>query len=425
MHRNQPFFGQWLQRMTRTDNSLPPVATIEAALRKTTEQLACEVVCPTAHAPDWSDFEWRIATAVAALQGISVLLAHGLRWRGPELWEAFLAEQQRHGVLRQQRIAELLNRIDRAAVQAGIALVALKGSALDRLGIYRRGERPMGDIDLLVRSEDFAPTGRLLKTLHYAEELSTWRNQTFVPESAPAWTGFGEHDDNAIKIELHTRIVERLPAFDTDITALEFPQQAHAGLNPYLSTAALMRHLILHAAGNIRARALRFIQLHDIALLSARLSSSNWEELLTEGAGARGLWWALPPLMLTARYYPEAIPQSIIDRLEKGCPSLLRRASRNHRLVDVSWSQIRIQAFPGVEWSRSPAEALKFMASRVFPDRETLSLLRHSATTQAWASGTPWYGLSHLARILRWVFSQPPRVQTMHSVRLALEYRPS
>jgi hypothetical protein len=36
--------------------------------------------------------------------------------------------------------------------------------------------------------------------------------------------------------------------------------------------AELMRHLLLHAAGNMRAHALRQIQLHDIALLAGKLA---------------------------------------------------------------------------------------------------------------------------------------------------------
>ena len=196
------------------------------------------------------------------------------------------------------------------------------------------------------------------------------------------------------------------------------------GLNAYSNTA-LMRHFLLRVAANIRARALRFIQLRDIALVAPLLGSDEWDELLTEGVDARGLWWALPPFALTARYHPRAIQQSLFERVAKGCPALLRHASRAHRLADVSWSKIRIQAFPGLEWSRSPTEALKFMKQRLFPNREALSELRVAAETQAWASGTPWYGLSHLERILRWTFSRPPRVQTMHSIRLALEYQPS
>jgi Uncharacterised nucleotidyltransferase len=409
-------------RMTMT--ALPPIAVIEAALRKTTERLASEAASPTAHAPDWSDFEWRIAIAVSALQGMSVLLANLLRWRGPAVWEAFLSAQKLHGGLRQERILALLARIDEAAQHAGLAVVALKGSALYRLGVYGVGERPMGDIDLLVTEADFAAAGRLLKTLGYVAELSTPRHLAFVPESAPPSVGFGEHVDNAIKIELHSRIFEPLPILDTDITPLEFPRVPHPGLNAYPSNAALMRHLLLHTAGNIRARASRFIQLRDIALLASLFNMGEWDELLTESVGARGLWWAHPPLVLTARYHPGAIPQSVIGRVAEGCPPLLRRAARRHRLADVSWSQIRIQALPGVEWSTTLGEAWRFAQSRVFPDREALSELHYVAANEPWASGTEWYGLAHFTRIRRWLFSQPPRVQTMHSVRLALEYQP-
>ena len=92
--------------------------------------------------------------------------------------------------------------------------------------------------------------------------------------------GLGEHSDNPIKIELHTSIRERLPIAEIDITALVFPPVPQAGLNAYPSTISLMMHLLLHAAGNMRANALRLIQLHDIALLAPRLASQDWEVLV-------------------------------------------------------------------------------------------------------------------------------------------------
>ena len=410
--------------MPGADSALPRVAVIEAALHKTTQRLASEVVAPSASAPDWSEFEWRVAMAAATIHGVSAWLANRLRWRGPLLWEAFLAEQKHQGELRQQRIAQLLARTDVAAAQAGVAMVALKGSALMDLRLYAAGERPMGDIDLLVRPEDFDTSSRLLMALGFKEELDIPRHQILVPDSAPRPIAFGEHADNPIKIDLHVRIIERLPIADIDITALQFPRDARPGLNPYPSMAALMRHLLLHAAGNIRNRSVRLIQLQDIALLASRLTDDDWDELLNQSGGARGLWWALPPLALTAHYHPAAIPRSLIDRLQGGCPLLLRRAAQRHRLIDVSLSQIRIHAFPGVEWSRSPKEAWQYIAGRVIPGREIRSLRQHYAQTQALSAETRWYGQSQARRILRWLVSQPARVQTMHSIRLAIDYRP-
>ena len=394
---------------------LPRFGKVEAALRKTTEFLAWELACPGEDAPQWSEFEWRVAEAVAALQGISALLSDTLQWTGPRHWQTFLAVQKTHTLLRQRRIAQLLVRIDAQARDAGIGIVALKGAALLEMGIYQLGERPMGDVDLLVDSSELDAGARLLAALGYDESGSNWRHKVFIPHEMRNSVGFGEHVDNPIRIELHSRIMERLPVFETDITALELPSQRHAGLNAYPSIAALMRHLLLHAAGNMRARALRLIQLHDIALLADRMSREDWLELL-----GSALWWAFPPLRLAALYYPRAIPASLVRSLEPVCPWLLRQVSRRHRLADVSWSKVRIQAFPGIEWSQSPREALLFAMSRARPSHEALADLSHVAEAQPSLASVPWYSLSHGARILRWIFLRPPRVQTIFSIRSAL-----
>jgi hypothetical protein len=180
-------------------------------------------------------------------------------------------------------------------------------------------------------------------------------------------------------------------------------------------------HLWLHAAGNMRARALRLIQLHDIALLCKRLEAGEWEELFAARPNGRTLWWALAPMMLTARYYPGTIPSGLLARLTE-CPWLLRKRARKQHLADVSWSNIRIEAFPGVEWSGTPREALAFMAGRIWPSREARLELKEGAAQIPDSSTIPWYGISHSARILRWVVSRPPRVQTLLNVRAALAH---
>jgi hypothetical protein len=407
---------------------LPPLRVIEPALRATTDRLAREVVSPHEQAPDWTELEWRMAMAVAVMHGMTVLLANRLRWRGPAVWEAFLAEQKLQSALRERAIVALLGRIAAAAAETGIALVGLKGAALLRLGVYDRGERPMADIDLLARTEDAARTGRVLESLGYVEKHVAWRHRIYAAEAAPPPNTLGEHPDHPLKIELHTRVFEQLPVADTDITDLIFPAAARPGVNGYPSLAALLRHLLLHAAGNVRMRSLRFIQLRDIALLSARCTAADRDELLTAGAGARGLWWALPPLALAAAYDPAvsaAWPAGQLARLEAGCPWLLRRAARRQRLEDVSLSLARIPALPGIEWSRSPADALRVASSRLFPDRDVRRMLRYVNETQPFAAIVPWYGGSQTMRVARWLFAHPPRAQTLHAVQLALQYRPA
>jgi hypothetical protein len=65
------------------------------------------------------------------------------------------------------------------------------------------------------------------------------------------------------------------------------------------------------------------------------------------------------------------------------------------------------------------------MRSRIWPSREARLELKEGAAQIPGSATVPWYGISHGARILRWVFSRPPRVQTMLSVHAALAQEPA
>src|SRR5580698_5375038 len=110
--------------------ALPPISKVAAALRKTTETLARELSLPSSRAPLWSEFEWRIARAAAAMHGVSSLLCNRLRWEGPPGWRQFLLEQRDQSIARHGEIVRLLEWIDLQARGAAVALVALKGAAL-------------------------------------------------------------------------------------------------------------------------------------------------------------------------------------------------------------------------------------------------------------------------------------------------------
>lgn len=402
---------------------IPPLARVSAALREVTEILAHELARPTERPPPWGDFEWRIARAVTAMQGTSSILCGALRWSEPASWRRFLQEQRDHVAVRHQRIVRLLDGIDLQARDCGVPLVALKGAALHRSGIYTAGQRPMADVDLLVRDDDKEQITRLLNNSGFEVTFTTWRHQLFESRrrDSKAVGGLGEHADSPVKIELHTSVRERLPVREIDITKFVFPYDAHPGVNDYASKAALIMHLLLHAAGNMRAHALRLIQLHDIALLAPQLAASDWEELANARIDDQVLWWAATPLILTARYYPEAIPANVIARMESDCPWLLRKLVRGRRLSEVSWSNIRVPAFPGIEWSQTLGEALTFMASRVWPSHQARSELRRFAAHHPGADSIPWYGVSQASRMLRWAFSRPPRVQCLLAVLAALD----
>jgi hypothetical protein len=400
--------------------ALPPFKTVAAALRKTTEALAREVVRSSDAAPDWNEIEWAIARSVAAMQGITVLLANRLRWRGPASWQSFLAQQSDQSRLRSKLLDDLLERVDSTASDAGLCCVALKGSALRTLGIYAPGERPMGDVDLLVSPSDAEISAAVMRRLDYEQTSVVARHATYEPRSRGTSGGLGERAENPISIEVHTRIAEALPVDSVDITARLLPVCPRPGLNPYPTRAALLLHLLLHAAGNMKAHALRQIQLHDVAQLLQRLEDADWEALIEVAIEGDGLWWAFPPIALTQRYYNCVVPRELERALRASCPLILRRVSERHDLTDVSWSNLRISAFPGITWSRSATDMLRYARSRALPNRETLEILRTAIERQPHMQAVRWYQLSQGRRIVRWLLSQPPRVQTITSVAAAL-----
>ena len=398
--------------------------TIHEALRRTTETLARELAAPTAGAPEWSEFEWLIARATAAMHGVSALLAGHLRWRGPQGWDAFLQDQRRHTQARHFRLQQLVQQVDRAARSADIALVALKGAELHRLGVYAPGERPMGDLDLLVQPQDTDRAAQLLVSLGFHETVPTWKHRVFLPQQVPRPAALGEHSDNYLKVELHDRLREPLPLYPEEVTRWVQLEHPDPGLSGYPSKASLMAHLLLHAAGAMALRALRLIQLHDLALLSALMTAQDWDELLMQSSQDGGLWWSAPPLLVLTHYYHCAIPARVLESLTQACPRRLVRITRRRTLSDVSFSQLWISAFPGIEWSRSPAEAARYVMSRVRPSKETLALREEMVRTHVGTGASQWDRLSQRQRMLRWLTSRQARSETMHPVRMALAQTP-
>ncbi|HEY9130282.1 MAG TPA: nucleotidyltransferase family protein [Dyella sp.] len=396
---------------------LPPLKVIKRGLRRTTEALAAELALarPGSDTPPWSDLEWRLAAAATAAHGIAPLLSRDSTWQHAT-WQRFLAEQRAHVEDRYRRIADLLERIDTLARTANIAIVPLKGSALHALGLYAPGERPMADIDLLVRPEDVDRAGDVLQKLGYAESFRQWKHRVFKPETGQPIPCLGEHRDTPVNIELHTRILERLPVASADVTAQVFPRDPQPGLNPYPSHGALMSHLLLHAAGNICTRSARLMHLNDISLLATRMAASDWDLLWS---GQRP-WWAFAPLQLVARYYRNAIPAAVLRRAARDCPPLLRAAMRRQTLTRVSCSELWLHPLAGLEWSRSAGDIIRYMRNRLRPSQEAKQERADMLRTQLWLQGQSWVRQSHVRRAVTWLTRPVPRMDTMYVVRAAL-----
>ncbi len=401
----------------------PSLREIEGGLRRTTETLAATLTASeiSGAIAQWNELDWQLAPAAAAAHGVGPLLGELQGWRNPE-WREFLATQRAHVEARHHRIEALLERIDRDARASGLAFVTLKGAALHALGVYAPGQRPMADVDLLVREADLEAATRLLQNAGYVHSFDHWRHRVLKPAAGEPPRCLGEHRDTPVNIELHTHVGERLPVTPVDITGRIHPREPQPGLNPYPSIAALMSHLLLHAAGNICGRTLRLLHLHDIALLARRMTAIDWEEFRVADS-TDAPWWAVPSLRLVTRYYPDAIPAAVLEELARVCPPLLNTISKRQTLTQVSCSRLWLQALPGIEWSRSLREAATYMKQRVRPPTEKIRERNDMVRSQLWLQQRDWATAAHWRRVLTALTRRVPRMDVLYVLRLALEAR--
>lgn len=396
---------------------------VQTRLGELTERWATELATPTVTVPEWSDLEWRLAQAAAAIHGVSALLQTTLRWRGPAPWQRFLEEQRAHTRERQLRIMALLERIEEQARPEGLSLMPLKGAALHRCGLYRPGERPMADLDLLVPAGEAEAAARLLSRLGFIPAGVTWKHRSFEPPSRRLHALLGEHCENPVKIDLHTRIAERLPLAPIEFSDLVRPGRWAAGLNAYPSRAALMLHLLAHTAGTMVSRGVRLIQLVDIAWLSRDMTPADWEELTGYTGESRRLWWAHAPLALTAKYFRSAVPARVLEQLRRESHWLLKRATKRRTLAEVSYAHVFIDPIPGLPWARSAHEMIRYVLSRIRPSREQLAQLDLLGRTGPWSAAPEWYTQSQARRVWQWLTHRPTRIEAMQPVRAALAPR--
>ena len=160
----------------------------------------------------------------------------------------------------------------------GVAAVALKGVALHALGVYQAGERPMADVDLLVRPADAQRTARCCNrsvmrnpSRHGRKACSPMLMNKNPPFSASiritasrsnSMCGFARGSRCELRIYRNTYF-------------RHYPQP---GLNAYPSKASLMIHLLLHAAGTMTSQSLRLLHLYDLARLSSQMTEVDWED---------------------------------------------------------------------------------------------------------------------------------------------------
>ena len=346
---------------------LPPPAQLQPVVNDITEWLAM-LASGTNEKPSrtWSPTEWRYARVVAHIQGIAPLLhVRGAGTYGDDVWRAFLTQQYERNTQRNRRIKALFDDIEQAATQRSVPLMPLKGVSLITWLYDDIGLRPMSDIDLFTPAEHEDGVREVIEAIGFRMVERIERHRVFVLPPNTVVDLHGEHPDNPIKLELHTRLFDNVPREEIDLTPM-FTRCCQCTPAERPTPADVLVHALLHATAHMMKRSLRFVTVHDLALLARRLTELEWNDVRDKLLRFGGAWWAYPPLRLMARYFSDVLPTTFQDWLSQSTTASLRRSVPRMTIADVSYCNLRPQYLDQLMlWSRTPRESLMYVVERL------------------------------------------------------------
>jgi hypothetical protein len=244
-------------------------------------------------------------------------------------WLAELAELNRRRI---DRMLGELATILRAAADAGVAVMPLKGALLATLPGFGAHRRPMADLDLLVRPVDRQAMAAVLARLGYTfedEHNPRPTHDTFVdPGGGRLVSPHGDHPDNPRRVEVHVEVKRHLWAWDErdDLTSALW-RGAQAGRvvgEPAFIPRfeALFAHLAIHATSDLLVGRGRLVQWLDLGFLAARAAETPGGLAPERLPHPRTVY---PALRLAARALPRQMAGLQLGALEREVPSRLAR----------------------------------------------------------------------------------------------------
>jgi len=286
-----------------------------------------------------------------------------------------------HRLLDYQIKRDASEELFRLAEQAGLALMVLQGMAIaDEL--YTPGTRPLSDIDLLVRPEEFDRTEQLLITLGYA----------MVSRYPPVYAR------NGVTIDLHRHLayLSRVEPATTPLRINEEMVWADAVTRPFgpvtawtLSPQDQVVILCAHLQKHSFSRLIWFV---DIGLLLNRLNSTTPLETVRARATRLGLE---QPLYYVCAYLRHVLALPSLQSLSFPRPSL---TWAERRLAALLMKNKRIDGMGDLLFLLSirPARVRRqFLCRTLFPRTD---MMREEVSSPS-AVGVTWGYLSRLSRV--------------------------
>lgn len=373
----------------------------------TTVGQVCETIAqwlnePEPHSVDWSPEIWETFQLASRVHGVTPLLYTKLkaaRWLDESL-KTWLAEQYRFNRQRLAKMQGELGEILALFGQNGLPLIPLKGSVLTAAYYEDAGLRPMADLDLLIRPEDFAAAIKLLAQLGYQQETVHWKHIEFSqPDNRRVVSTTAEHPDNPRKLELHRHCRETFGGPTVELTDLMWrsARSGHLLGQPALlvKPEVLWLHLLVHATYHAWQGKGRLIHLVDLAQLIPYLDDPLPYLNVVDAR------FTYPSLTLLQKYFPAVFDDSLLAAQQARVSPTFRQWATALNLVNTSHLNPQppgLYLFKALKFTEGRlhevAQALRFAA---LPSLEEIAM-DHPQLAQ---SRAPW--LAYFLLPLDWV----------------------
>jgi hypothetical protein len=278
-----------------------------------------------------------------------------------------------------------------------LPVIALKGLSLAKNVYGDIALRPMSDMDLLVKKEDLARAGRILRNLGYQPYFPvseiTWKKHHHLPPFT--------NNSGAI-IELHWNIVTPDSRLKVDLDGL----WERAGLIKLdnvevraLSPEDLLLHLCLHAGVHLQT-GLDLIPFCDIAgLIKAAADKIDWQIVIERATRWGGQKCVYLMLLLVRELLGAAPPDKIMSEIKPEDYQSVFYDEALERIFDVSPSGqltvTRIGQLSKIRNIKGPSGKVIALLKRAFPSKEYMAL------TNGVSVSSPKIYLCYLFRLRR------------------------
>lgn len=360
---------------------------------------------------DWTDAEWALAPQTAFVLGVGPLLYVLFRnlprsASAPLEFRDALEHQYLKNGQRVMRFEEEFGQIVHALARVRVSLIPLKGIELGRAYYTDSATRPLADLDVLIKPNDFAAVRERLTSLGYVVENESDKPNFVRPDNRHPVSFDSEHPDNPRRVEVHFSLRDEYRGGIVDWTE-EAWETAHAPpgdiTTRQLDISVLWKHLLSHTSRDILSCRVRLIQLQDLALVARVITARGCWSSTRGPTDARVARFLYPALALVERYWGKLVPPEYVRAVAAHTPKRLRAWCERQTLFDVSWlSGKHIGALQAVWlWALTPYDALGM--GRVMWQRRELRL-RHLFPNLA---RSRWFFLAYPAYLLDQVRGQP------------------